>query len=146
MDKCSTEAMRMIDKIAEIETGHMNRIEKLREAVRVDPELCVERAYLMTLSYEQTEAFPHVIRRAKALEKVLNEMTIRIEPGELIVGKTTSKRRGGILTPDINLEWTQRQVDVHSANWDPYGAMTREEYEKTQKVFFYWKGRFFSDN
>ena len=45
----------------------------------------------MTESYKETEGEPPVIRRAKALEKILKEMTIGIEDGELIVGRTTSK-------------------------------------------------------
>ena len=43
------------------------------------PEICIERAYLMTESYRETEDEPRFLRRAKALRKILTEMTICIE-------------------------------------------------------------------
>ena len=77
------------------------RVKKLREKVLVPPEICMERPYLMTQSYKETESEPIVMRRAKALEKVLREMSIYIEDEELIVGRIASKARGGLLFPEI---------------------------------------------
>jgi hypothetical protein len=39
------------------------------------------------------------ISRAKALDKILREMTVSIDNEEIIVGRTTSKVRGGALVP-----------------------------------------------
>lgn len=69
------------------------RVRRLREKVLCAPSMCIERGYLWTKSYKETESEPVVIRRAKALEKVLKEMTIHIEDGELIVGRATSTQR-----------------------------------------------------
>jgi pyruvate-formate lyase len=85
--------------------GGSERVQKLRERMLTAPEICIERGYLITESYKETESNPAVIRRAKALEKVLKEMTISIEEGELLVGKTTSKVRGGALVPELRADW-----------------------------------------
>ena len=49
--------------------------------------ICSERSVLVTDSYKSTEALPPVIRQAKAFAKVLREMPIWIQEGELIVSR-----------------------------------------------------------
>ena len=109
------------------------------------PELCIERGYLFTQSYKETESLPQIIRRAKALEKILNEMTIRIEEDELIVGHTISKPRGGPITPEVNWQWSQEQVEAPSSNWDEFAPVPEEYITKMKEVFKYWEGRALSD-
>ena len=92
----------MVEKVLEKKgTQYSTRIAGLRADVLGAPELCVERGFLMTESYKETEGEPSVIRRAKALKKILSEMTISIDDNELIVGKTTSKKRGAFIIPEI---------------------------------------------
>ena len=48
------------------------RTQKLNEAMRnVKPEICIERAKLITESYKQTEGMPYIIRRAEGLKYML---------------------------------------------------------------------------
>jgi len=121
--------------------GDKERLGRLREGALGTPELCIERAYLMTESYKETENEPHLIRRAKALEKILKEMTIHIEDGELIVGRATSTRRGGPLTPEINWDWCQEQMDTISTDWDEFAPVAEEEKAKMKEILTYWKGK-----
>jgi len=117
------------------------RISRLIEAVCVTPKLCLERGYLTTESYKETESEPPIIRRAKALEKILKEMTTHIENGELIVGRVTSKRRGGPITPEINWDWCQEQMDTISTDWDEFAPVAEEEKPKMKEILAYWKGK-----
>ena len=48
------------------------RINILRKKILRAPEICIERGYYWTESYKKTELEPEVVRRAKALENVLN--------------------------------------------------------------------------
>ena len=48
------------------------------------PRLDAERAVLVTKAYHETGGEPAMIRRAEALVKILNEMTIFISDDELI--------------------------------------------------------------
>ena len=79
--------------------GGSERVRKLREKMLVTPQVCVERAKLLTESYKEIESYPVIIRRAKALDKILREMTVSIDNEEIIVGRTTSKVRCGALVP-----------------------------------------------
>ena len=67
-----------------------DRIRALREQI-LDTTPCIEtdRARLITESYKETESLPMIIRRAKALEKILAELPVTIRAGELIVGSLT---------------------------------------------------------
>jgi pyruvate formate-lyase/glycerol dehydratase family glycyl radical enzyme len=122
--------------------GGSERVQKLRERMLTAPEICIERGYLITESYKETESNPAVIRRAKALEKVLKEMTISIEEGELLVGKTTSKVRGGALVPEVRADWYLEEMDtISTRDWDRFAPLTREEKAKMREFLPYWKGR-----
>lgn len=54
-------------EIERVEKKASGRVRRLREKVLVTPSLCLERGYLMTESYKETDGEPTVIRRAKAL-------------------------------------------------------------------------------
>jgi pyruvate formate-lyase/glycerol dehydratase family glycyl radical enzyme len=118
------------------------RVSKLREKMLRLPEICIERGYLMTESYKETESEPPLIRRAKALSKVLEEMTLGIEDGELIVGRTTSKPRGGLLIPEVQWEWYLEEMDIFPTRaWDRCSPLTGEEKAKMREFLPYWKGK-----
>ena len=46
----------------------------------------LERARLLTASYKETEGLPIPVRRAKALEKIVTEIPIYIDDGQLLAG------------------------------------------------------------
>src|SRR6266568_2589914 len=122
------------------------RIAKLRSRMLTMPEICVERGYLMTQSYRETENQPPVIRRAKALEKILREMTIRIEDGELLAGWATSKVRGGAILPEVQCGWLLDELEtVSTREWDKYAPLTDEEKVKLKEFIPYWQGKTLHD-
>ena len=117
------------------------RINRLRADVLGPPELCIERGFLMTESYKETEGEPFIIRRAKALKKILSEMTISIDDDELIVGKTTSKKRGAFIIPEIQWEWYLDQIDALSTReWDKLKPISENDKELMKGFLPYWKG------
>jgi formate C-acetyltransferase len=122
--------------------GSNGRISRLRDGMLCTPELCLERGYLITQSYQETESEPPVMRRARALEKILKEMTIHIEDGELIVGRTTSKRRGGPLIPEVNSDWYLKEMDsISTREWDRFSPLAEEDKAKMREFLPYWKGK-----
>jgi choline trimethylamine-lyase len=122
------------------------RVSRLREAVYSVPQLCMERALLMTQSYKENESDPPVLKRAKALEKILREMSIRIEPEELIVGRATSKRVGGPLVPEVQWQWYLAELDsMSSRETDKLQPWTEEDKAKVREIVDYWKGKSLSD-
>ena len=55
-----------------------DRVARLRELVLGPPEVCADRAKYLTESFMQTEGEPQVIRRAKGMVHVLENMRIRM--------------------------------------------------------------------
>ena len=118
------------------------RVGRSREKMLTTPEICIERAWLMTESYKETEGQPVIIRRAKALQKILKEMTICIDDGELIVGTVTSKMRGAPILPEIQWEWLLEEMETLSTrDLDRYAPLTEEEKSKMKEFLPYWKGK-----
>jgi formate C-acetyltransferase len=64
------------------------------------PMICVERAKYWTEVMKETEGEPMIIRNAKALERVLMNISVNIYPGELIVGTMVSDPPGAIVYPE----------------------------------------------
>jgi len=122
------------------------RIRKLREQMLVTPEICAERGYLMTESYKETEGQPEAIRRAKALKKIVQEMTIGIGEGEIIVGRGSSKQRGALLTPELNSAWYLDEIDLLSTrSVDRFNPIDEATKEKMREFIPYWYGKSLAD-
>ena len=94
-----------------------SRTERLRSRLyRKPPEICLERARLYTDSWLETEGKPLVVRRAMALTKVLKEMTIYIEDGELVVGNHASRAFSVPLFPEFSVSWMADEMDRASTS------------------------------
>lgn len=115
------------------------RISQLREAMLVQPSVCVERAKLITESYRRTEGEPAPIRRGKAFAHLLRHMTVHIYPRELIVGRPTSKVRGGSISPELQCDWILKELDILSTrDTDPFEPLTQQERDILADVVSYW--------
>lgn len=81
------------------------KIEKVippgRQPYRPGVKLCIERARLITESYKETEGEPMVLRRAKALAYLFENMTLYILPHERIVGNIASQPNRLITFPEL---------------------------------------------
>ena len=85
-----------------LETPQIDRIPILKErALRGIDEVCIDRARLITEGYKNAAADPIIVRRAKALANVLNNMTVRIFDQELIVGDQTVSHQAGHNYPEF---------------------------------------------
>ena len=68
----------------------ISRVGDKKEAItpyRPGIKICIERPRLITESYKETEGLPMVLRRAKALAHILDNMTIWIGENERIAGE-----------------------------------------------------------
>lgn len=62
--------------------------------------LCIERARYGTEAYFQHEGLHPSLRAAKVLQRVLEKMTVRIEPDELLVGNRSSRPIAPPIAPE----------------------------------------------
>lgn len=123
-------------------TKPTERIERLRKVI-IDavPQVEAERACIITESYKETEGLPMVIRRAKAVEKIFNELPITIREDELIVGALTVTPRSTELCPEFSYDWVEKEFDTMATRLaDPF-VIPKDVQEKLSKAFKYWKGK-----
>ena len=90
-----------------------DRVERLRSMiVNAVPCIEAERAVLITESYKATEGLPMIMRRAKALENILNNLTVTIRDDELVVGTLTKAVRSCQLFPENSYKWVMDEFDT----------------------------------
>lgn len=118
--------------------------------------LGTQRAKLVTESYKETESLPNCIRRAKAMEKVLLNMDISIEPLTRIVGSQTEFGIGknAPLFPEI---YSSKMAQLELVNGEPnfpwekpverWLAEDPESFKKEMRdILEYWSGKTVADH
>jgi len=122
--------------------GPTSRVEAIKERfIKITPEICVERAQLVTQSYKETEDQPIYIRRAKSLEKILNGMTIFIGDGELIVGNQCTKPRATPVFPEFSCKWLEAELDRLEKRTGDVFLISEEKKQILRDTFPYWEGK-----
>jgi formate C-acetyltransferase len=115
------------------------RIKYLREkCLSSVPEIFLERALLVTEAYKETTGRPIIIQRALALKKVLEEMTIFIEKGELIVGNQSPKPRCPPIYPETGANWILKELDQFPKRQADPVMITKENKKILKKCLTFW--------
>jgi pyruvate formate-lyase/glycerol dehydratase family glycyl radical enzyme len=123
-----------------------NRISRLRDSIILaEKEVCIERARLVTEAYKETEGEPTAVRRAKALRKILEGMSIYISDGELIVGNQASKIRNAPLFPEYSYKWILEDMDSFDTRPGDKFRISEEKKGELRKLLSYWKGKTLAD-
>jgi pyruvate formate-lyase/glycerol dehydratase family glycyl radical enzyme len=123
-----------------------HRVETIKERLRqTTPQICSDRARLITAAYKETENEYMVMRRAKALDKILREMTIYISPDEPIVGNLASAPLAAPLFPEVWADWIEQDLDTFpTRDQDPFDVSDKVRKELSEALP-YWKGRSMSE-
>ncbi|NLJ38448.1 MAG: formate C-acetyltransferase/glycerol dehydratase family glycyl radical enzyme [Candidatus Atribacteria bacterium] len=131
----------------EVNPEYSERILQLLNFVRDSkPGICIERARFITQSYKETEAFPIMIRRAMALEKILKNMTISVFPGSLLVGNQAQKPRWAPIFPEFAVGWLRKEIFEKDPYYppdrpaDPF-IIEKEYLEELKEIFDWWTGK-----
>ena len=118
------------------------RIARLREAVRPEqPELDPERLRHMTASYKESEGQSALIRRAKALDKILSEMTVYILEGSLIVGNQCRSPMAAAMPCEYGAEWLLRDLDTFGTREQDRFVSTEDERKEIRELLSCWVGK-----
>ncbi len=115
--------------------------EATRGMYRPGIKLDLQRSRFLTESYRETDGLPMVIRRAKALEKILTRMDIYIRHWERIVGSSASTPEGLYFGIDMNWRSVSRLVTGEE------GKELLDDAGRSElaALIDYWKGRCMSD-
>ena len=119
-----------------------DRTEFLNTRMRsIVPEICVERARLVTESYQSTEGEPYILRRAKALRHLLEHMTIFIDEEELIAGNHAAKPRCAPVFPEFGL-FDEKELDLMPVRKvDTLQISEKDKRFLLDEIFPWWKTR-----
>jgi pyruvate formate-lyase/glycerol dehydratase family glycyl radical enzyme len=105
------------------------------------PGICAERSVLVTASYKETEALPPVLRQAMAFDKVLSEIPVWIQDGEIIVSNIASMPRGAFLFPEYDDSWLKKELDtISTRKGDPW-LLSAGDRDRIKGCMAYWQGR-----
>ena len=117
------------------------RIERLQDRMnRRTATICPERACIITESYKRTEGEPIVIRRAKAFDDILSNMTIYIEDDTLIIGNQASRNFAAPIFPEYSFQWVIEELDEFEHRSGDSFQITEDTKEKLKGLQDCWKG------
>lgn len=108
---------------------------------RPEIKLDLQRSRLMTESYKQTDGQPMIMRRAKALVHLLDNMKVYILDYERIVGWSTEVPEGLFHPIELNYRSPQRLINSPEG-WSLADDASRKEFDE---ICEYWKGKCMSD-
>lgn len=119
-----------------------DRVKRLKKAiVNAIPYVESERAVLVTESYKETEGLSPIMRRAKAAEKIFNNLPITIHEDELIVGAITKNLRSTEICPEFSYDWVEKEFDTMGTRMaDPF-QIPKDTANELREAFKYWEGK-----
>jgi pyruvate formate-lyase/glycerol dehydratase family glycyl radical enzyme len=121
------------------------RVQSLRQRYRdAVPALDAERTRIITDYYKTSKNEVPIIRRAKALYEILANMTVRVEPGELVVGNVGKYFRGcNIWAEYSGLTWLVDELDTGVFDKrdiaDGFMLLDEDDREYLRSVEGYWR-------
>jgi formate C-acetyltransferase len=143
-DNMATKSENLDSKRIDIENlpGPTPRVSAIKERfIKITPEICVERAQLITESYRETEDQPIHLRRAKALDKILEEMTVFIQDDELVVGNQCTKPRSAPVYPEFSCKWLEGELDRLEKRTGDVFLISEQKKQILRDLFPYWDGK-----
>jgi len=117
------------------------RTEQLkRQVVDARNTICTERARFYTEVYRANRDKPVILRRALALEDTLKHMSVRIEPGELIVGNHSTAVRAAPIFPEYSVDWLLEELDQFEKRPGDVFQVSPGEKRKLREICEHWQG------
>jgi|AGTN01.1.fsa_nt_gi Pyruvate-formate lyase len=106
------------------------------------PEIDVERALYFTRSFRETEGQPLVLRWAKALHHIAENITVHIDDDQLLAGRVGKPGRYGILYPELDGDFLGQAVtELPRRSRAPFGITDDDARIVVEEIAPYWKGR-----
>ena len=136
--------------------SHLDRNEKMKEVspriadlrrrfVGVVPEVSIDRAKIITDVYVKNFSTPAVLRRARALEAVLDNIRIYLGEGELIVGGLAEKPRSVPLFPEYDVDFILDELDTLDGRIADRFTISEENKQVLRDILPCWQGQTIKD-
>lgn len=112
-----------------------------KRILSVRSTICTERARIYTKAYKEHEGKSVIIKRAHALRQTLNEMSVFIDEGELIVGNQSSALRAAPIFPEYVTEWIIKELDEFDRRPGDAFYITEEQKQELRELCSWWEGK-----
>lgn len=138
--------MAMMETIGKGFREPTERVKRLKkEIVEAMPVIETERARLVTEAFKESEGLSPIMRRAKVMEKLLNNMQVTIRDDELIVGTAAEHPRSSEIGIEFSIDWLEPEYDtLATRDNDPF-IITDEAKAEMLELAKYWKGKTLSE-
>ncbi|GAB1409786.1 glycyl radical protein [Desulfovibrionales bacterium] len=149
-DCMSPQEQRLYDKIE----GKEDKFRKTHSRVftmleRFDgqkPRIDIERALYFTQSMKETEGQPLVLRWAKALKHIAENMTVYVQDDQLLLGRAGCDGRYGILYPELDGDFLDIAVrDLPTRSQSPATITPEDAQVVVEEIAPFWKGKTFHE-
>ena len=124
-------------------TGRLARIKE--RMLETAPSLCLERARIYAGVYRDSEQLPVVRRRALALRRTLEEMSIFIDEDELIVGNHSSRLKAAPIFPEYAVDWISQEADTLDQRPAESYLIDERDRAELKEIAAWWKGKTLQD-
>jgi pyruvate formate-lyase/glycerol dehydratase family glycyl radical enzyme len=127
--------------------GGRDRAYKISETFKgKKPVIDIERAKYFTESIKQTEGQALVLRWAKALKHIAENVTVYIDEHQLIVGRAGHQGRYGILYPELDGDFLDLSIEQLPGRVQSPFDISREDADVVVKeISPYWKRKTFHE-
>lgn len=106
-----------------------------------------DRACLLTEAYQRFDGEVQIIKCAKSLAYIMENIPISIYDDELIVGNAGAPPNAGPIFPEFSIDWIINEIDnfpFMSREHDQYYS-SKEADKRLKEIHPYWKGKTVSD-
>ncbi len=117
---------------------------KILDSVKM-PRLRIERALIVTDVYKETEGEPMIIRRAKVLHELANQMPIVILDWQLVVGSFSSEPFAVSPHPESCWQAILTGLDEFATRKGEKYRVTEEDKKSLRETLPWWQGRSLQD-
>ena len=131
----------------DIYTGRMRPYKILKSIQTLRPIIDVERARYFTESMKQTEGQMLILRWAKAMHHIAENITVYIDDNQLLVGRSGAQGRYGILYPELDgdflglaLEEMPKRVGA------PFSISEADAKIVVEEIAPYWMGKTYHES
>lgn len=127
--------------------AHVRAFKILDRIQPLTPRVDIQRGLYFTQAMQETEGQPLVLRWAKAMKKIAENIEVHIDEDQLLVGRSGCQGRYGILYPELDGDFLDLAVqELGKRKVSPF-VITPEDGEVIIKeIAPYWKGKTFHED
>lgn len=126
--------------------GHKRVFTILESFEGLRPAIDVERARYFTQSMSQTEGQALVLRWAKALKHIAENITVYIDDHQLLAGRVGKQGRYGILYPELDGDFLDLAIrELPNRKESPATISPEDARIVVEEIAPYWKGKTFHE-